>query len=90
MPTMNENRHENCRQNKSYDARGKCNLSINDPDRQELVVRYPVNATWIGDLPDGFDSHFHLDRSRWSLGAPEASVEDLCPALERGPENCPE
>ena len=51
---------------------------LNDPDRQELVVRYPVNATWIGDLSNGFDSHFHLDRSRWSLGAPEASVEDLC------------
>ena len=53
-------------------------VCLNDPDRQELIVRYPVNASWIGDLPDGVDSHFHLDRSRWSLGAPEASVEDLC------------
>lgn len=51
---------------------------LNDPDRLELIDRYPVSATWIGDLPEGFDSHFHLDRSRWSLGAPEASVEDLC------------
>ena len=51
---------------------------LNDPDRQELIVRYPVSATWIVVLPDGFDSHFHLDRSRWSLEAPKASVEDLC------------
>ena len=48
---------------------------LNDPDRHELVVRYPVTATSIGDLPEGFDRHFHLDRS---LKAPEASVEDLC------------
>ena len=51
---------------------------LNDPDRQEHVVSYPVNATWIGDMPDGFDSHFHLDRSRWSFRAPEASVGYLC------------
>ena len=51
---------------------------LNDPDRQELIVCYLVYATWIGDLSDGFYSHFHLDRSRWSLGVLEASVEDLC------------
>ena len=30
------------------------------------------------DLPEGIDSHFHLDRSRAALEKPRASVEDLC------------
>ena len=30
------------------------------------------------DLPEGIDSHFHLDRSRTAQGKPRASVGDLC------------
>ncbi|MEW8446284.1 MAG: TatD family hydrolase, partial [Candidatus Thiodiazotropha sp.] len=41
---------------------------LNDKDRQELAEA----------LPEGVDSHFHLDRCRRSLNRPNASVEDIC------------
>lgn len=53
---------------------------LNDRDRQELIERYPISATWMDEegLPEGFDSHFHLDRSRKVLNKPNASVKDIC------------
>ena len=53
---------------------------LNDKNMQELVERYPISPTWIEEeaLPEGVDSHFHLDRCRRSLNRPSASVEDIC------------
>ena len=54
---------------------------LSERDRQDLITRHPPSSTWKEeekDLPEGIDSHFHLDRSRAALGKPRASVEDLC------------
>ena len=52
-------------------------------DQQEVTEQYPVSTSWrdVEGLPDGFDSHFHLDRSRNVLHRPDASVEEICSAI---------
>ena len=56
---------------------------LNDPDRQELIDRYPISSEWIEDtLPEAIDSHFHLDRARSMLRSPGASVDDLCKSIQ--------
>ncbi|MCG8047547.1 MAG: TatD family hydrolase [Candidatus Thiodiazotropha endolucinida] len=56
---------------------------LNDRDRQDLVERYPISAMWIEEesLPEGIDSHFHLDRTRRNLNKPDASVEEICKTI---------
>ena len=54
---------------------------LSERDRQDLITRHQPSSTWREeeeDLPEGIDSHFHLDRSRAALGKQRASVEDLC------------
>ena len=56
---------------------------LNDPDRQELIDRYPISSEWIDNtLPWAIDSHFHLDRARSMLRSPGASVDDLCKLIQ--------
>lgn len=56
---------------------------LNDKDRQDLVETYPVSATLIEEegLPKGFDSHFHLDRTRRALNRLNAIVEEICQTI---------
>ena len=59
---------------------------LNDRDRRQLSDRYPVNPVWVSEnLPDGFNSHFHLDRSRTALRR-IATVEDLCRMVQADPD----
>ena len=52
-------------------------------DRQELIETYPINVSWMEEsLPQAFDSHFHLDRSRRSLDDPFLSVDNLCSKIQ--------
>ena len=56
---------------------------LNDPDRQGLIDRYPINSEWIYNTPwEAIDSHFHLDRSRSMLRSPGALVDDLCKLIQ--------
>ena len=51
---------------------------LNNQDQRQLLNKYPVNPVWVSEnLTDGFDSNFHLDRSRAALRL-DATVKDLC------------
>ena len=56
---------------------------LSDRDRQGVIDQYPASASWIDveGLPEGMDSHCHLDRTRKALNQPNASVEDICASI---------